>query len=104
MSLNLSRDRFGMAVCILCCVLRLLILPLRISSKLPKTLPKAIPFEDIKKFLAVIDNDRDRALFLMLLHTGIRIGELLNGGKDDDKNTFTHYRSVSGLDFRLLGG
>ena len=67
-----------MAVCILCCVLRLLILPLRISSKLPKTLPKAIPFEDIKKFLAVIDNDRDRALFLMLLHTGMRIGELLN--------------------------
>ncbi len=50
----------------------------KIYIKLPKTLPKAIPFEDIKKFLAVIDNDRDRALFLMLLHTGMRIGELLN--------------------------
>ncbi len=50
----------------------------KIYIKLPKTLPKAIPFEDIKKFFAVIDDDRDRALFLMLLHTGMRIGELLN--------------------------
>ena len=50
----------------------------KIYIKLPKTLPKAIPVEDIKQFLAVIDNDRDRALFLMLLHTGMRIGELLN--------------------------
>ena len=50
----------------------------KIHIKLPKTLPKAIPFEDIKKFFAVIDNNRDRTLFLMLLHTGMRIGELLN--------------------------
>ncbi len=50
----------------------------KIYIKLPKTLPKAIPVKDIKQFLAVIDNDRDRALFLMLLHTGMRIGELLN--------------------------
>ena len=50
----------------------------KIHIKLPKTLPKAIPFEDMKRFLAVIDSDRDRSLFLMLLHTGMRIGELLN--------------------------
>jgi site-specific recombinase XerD len=50
----------------------------KIYIKLLKTLPKAIPIEDITQFLAVIDNDRDRALFLMLLHTGVRIGELLN--------------------------
>lgn len=55
----------------------------KIHLKLPKTLPKAIPFEDIKRFLAVIDNDRDRTLFLMLLHTGMRIGELLNVKVED---------------------
>ena len=55
----------------------------KIYIKLPKTLPKAIPIEDIKKFLAVIDDDRDRILFLMLLHTGMRIGELLNVKVDD---------------------
>ena len=55
----------------------------KIHLKLPKTLPKAIPFDDIKRFLTVIDNDRDRSLFLMLLHTGMRIGELLNVKVED---------------------
>ena len=55
----------------------------KIHLKLPKTLPKAIPFDDIKRFLAVIDSCRDRTLFLMLLHTGMRIGELLNVKVDD---------------------
>jgi integrase len=32
----------------------------------------------VKKFLAVIDNTRDRTLILLLLRTGIRIGEALS--------------------------
>ena len=34
--------------------------------------------EDIKQLLSVIDHVRDRALILLLLRTGMRIGELLN--------------------------
>ena len=49
----------------------------KIRIRLPEVLPKAIPAEDLQRFLAVIKNKRDRALILLLLHTGMRIGELL---------------------------
>ena len=49
----------------------------KIRIRLPEVLPKAIPAEDQKLFLAVIQDERDRALILLLLHTGMRIGELL---------------------------
>ena len=49
----------------------------KIRIRLPEVLPKAIPTEDLQRFLAVIRNKRDRALILLLLHTGMRIGELL---------------------------
>ncbi|MDA3971352.1 MAG: tyrosine-type recombinase/integrase [Desulfobulbaceae bacterium] len=50
----------------------------KIRIKPPEILPKAIPLEDIEKLLAVTTNIRDRALILLLLRTGMRIGELLN--------------------------
>lgn len=53
------------------------ILTRRIRIKLPELLPKAIYPEDIKKLLSALDHVRDRAMFLMLLRTGMRIGELL---------------------------
>ena len=53
------------------------VLKRKIKLKLPDTLPRAINPSDVKKFLAVIDNARDRALILLLLRTGIRIGEAL---------------------------
>ena len=46
--------------------------------KLPEALPRAIEPEDIRTFLSVIEKPRDRAMFLVLLGTGMRIGELLN--------------------------
>jgi integrase/recombinase XerD len=49
-----------------------------IRLKLPETLPRAIYPKDVKKLLAVIDEIRDRALILLLLRTGIRIGEALS--------------------------
>lgn len=49
----------------------------KITLRIPEILPKAIPPEDMDKILQVITNVRDRALILLLLHTGIRIGELL---------------------------
>jgi len=53
------------------------VLKKRIRLKLPETLPRAINPTDIKKLLSMIDDTRDRALFLLLLRTGIRIGEAL---------------------------
>jgi site-specific recombinase XerD len=54
------------------------ILHKKIQIKLPQPLPRAIPSEDIEALLAVIDKVRDRAMILLLLRTGMRIGELLN--------------------------
>jgi integrase/recombinase XerD len=48
-----------------------------IRLKLPETLPRAIHPVDIRKLISVIDSVRDRALILLLLRTGIRIGEAL---------------------------
>ncbi len=48
-----------------------------IKLKLPDVLPRAMKHEDVKRFLSVIDDIRDRALILLLLRTGMRIGEVL---------------------------
>jgi integrase/recombinase XerD len=48
-----------------------------IKLKLPEVLPRAINPADVRKLLSVIDDIRDQALFLLLLRTGIRIGEAL---------------------------
>ena len=50
----------------------------RIKIKLPDRLPRAIDPGDLKQLFSVIDEVRDRALLLLLLRTGMRIGELLN--------------------------
>jgi integrase/recombinase XerD len=59
------------------------VLSRRIQIKLPERLPRAIEPADIKQFLGVIDRVRDRALLLMLLRTGMRIGELLHTMMDE---------------------
>jgi len=46
-----------------------------IKLKLPETLPRAMHPADVKKLFSVIDNIRDRAFFLLLLRTGMRISE-----------------------------
>ena len=48
-----------------------------IRLKLPDALPRAMRPRDVRKLLSVIRHTRDRALFLLLLRTGIRIGEAL---------------------------
>ena len=50
----------------------------RIKLKLPDRLPRAIDPWDLRQLLSVIDKVRDRALILLLLRTGMRIGELLD--------------------------
>jgi len=49
----------------------------KIRIKLPEALPRAITPEDQQRLLGAIRSDRDRALILLLLRTGMRIGELL---------------------------
>lgn len=50
----------------------------RIRVKLPDRLPRAIEPGDLIRLLSAIDKVRDRAMILLLLRTGMRIGELLN--------------------------
>jgi integrase/recombinase XerD len=49
----------------------------RIRLQLPERLPRAMDPDDFSKLLSVIDDIRDRAMILMLLRTGMRIGEVL---------------------------
>jgi len=55
----------------------------KIKLKLPDRLPRAIDSQHLDQLLSVIDNCRDRALILLLLRTGMRIGELLNCTLED---------------------
>ena len=54
------------------------VLARRIRLKKPEALPRAMDPDDVKQLLYVIENPRDRAMILVLLRTGMRIGELLN--------------------------
>ena len=49
----------------------------KIKLKKPEALPRAIPKEDVQLLLGVTNTVLDRALILLLLRTGMRIGELL---------------------------
>jgi len=50
----------------------------KIRLKLPRHLPRAMPAEDSARLLAALEDTRDKAMVLMLLRTGMRIGELCN--------------------------
>ena len=54
------------------------VLSKRMIIKVPDPLPRAIGPDDCRKLLSVIDDIRNRAMILILLRTGMRIGELLN--------------------------
>jgi integrase/recombinase XerD len=53
------------------------VLKRKLRVKVPEALPRAMDPEDVRELLAVIKRCRDRALILVLLRTGMRIGELL---------------------------
>jgi site-specific recombinase XerD len=54
-----------------------------IRIKTPELLPRAMDPEDVKQLLGVLTGTRKRAMILVLLRTGMRIGELL-GSKVQD--------------------
>jgi site-specific recombinase XerD len=53
------------------------VLKRKLRVKVPETLPRAMDPEGVRELLAVIKRCRDQALILVLLRTGMRIGELL---------------------------
>ena len=55
----------------------------KIRLQEPDALPKAIPKEHIVRILDAVASVRDRALIMLLLRTGMRIGELLEVKVDD---------------------
>ena len=61
------------------------VFPWKLTIKMPETLPRAMDPDDVDKLLAVKASVRDRAMILLLLRTGMRIGELL-GTRASDVN------------------
>ena len=55
----------------------------KIHIKLPIKLPKSIEADDEDRILAQINKSRDKAMILLLLRTGMRIGELLKTKMQD---------------------
>lgn len=64
-------------------VVRPEVLSRSLKIKVPELLPKAMDPEDVKKLLLVLHHVRNRAMILLLLRTGMRIGELLNTTVND---------------------
>jgi len=64
-------------------VVRPEVLARSITIKLPELLPRAMDPEDVKQLLTVVETVRDRAVVLLLLRTGMRIGELLSTTVND---------------------
>ena len=53
------------------------VFPWKLTIKMPEPLPRAMDPDDVDTLLAVKGSVRDRAMILLLLRTGMRIGELL---------------------------
>ena len=64
-------------------VVRAEVLARRIRLKKPETLPRAMDPDDVKRLISGINNVRDLAMIMVLLRTGMRIGELLNTKMND---------------------
>ena len=54
------------------------VLPHRHGLKEPQRLPRPVQEDDLREFFAVIDDARDRAMFVLMLRCGLRISEVAN--------------------------
>ena len=52
------------------------VLPHRHTLRTPHCLPRAVPEADLERFFAVIEDGRDKAIFLLMLRCGLRISEV----------------------------
>lgn len=44
----------------------------------PRPLPKHLKDDEVKRLLSVVDNLRDRAIIMVMLRSGLRVGEVVN--------------------------
>jgi len=75
--------------------------------KPPKSLPKFLTNEEIKKAIELIDIEnwlglRDKAIILFLYATGLRVSEAMNAKKDDIEDGWIRVRSGKGDKQRLV--
>jgi site-specific recombinase XerD len=54
------------------------VLPHRHHLREPQRLPRPVQEEDLRRFFAVVENPRDRAMFVLMLRCGLRISEVAN--------------------------
>ncbi len=52
------------------------VLPHRHGLKQPQRLPRPVQEDDLRRFFAVVDSPRDRAMFTLMLRCGLRISEV----------------------------
>ena len=52
------------------------VLPHRHMLRVPQRLPRAVPQPDVKRLFTVITGIRDRAIFLLMLRSGLRVSEV----------------------------
>jgi site-specific recombinase XerD len=52
------------------------VLPHRHALKERQCLPRPVPEEHIRRFFAIINSSRDRAMFLLMLRSGLRLSEV----------------------------
>ena len=52
------------------------VLPHRHTLRTPRCLPRAVPDADLHRFFDVIEDGRDKAIFLLMLRCGLRISEV----------------------------
>jgi site-specific recombinase XerD len=54
------------------------VIPRRHFLRQPQRLPRPVKEDDLRAFFAVIEDARDRAMFILMLRCGLRIGEVAN--------------------------
>jgi site-specific recombinase XerD len=54
------------------------VLPRRHFLRQPQRLPRPVKEDDLRSFFAVIQDARDKAMFILMLRCGLRIGEVAN--------------------------
>jgi site-specific recombinase XerD len=59
------------------------VLPHRHYLREPQRLPRPVPEGDLRKFFAVINDARDRTMFVLMLRCGLRIAEVANLNLND---------------------
>jgi site-specific recombinase XerD len=52
------------------------VIPRRHHLREPKRLPRPVQLEELRRFFAVIEDIRDRAMFMLMLRCGLRISEV----------------------------